>query len=274
MFELNSMKSTSWMMQRVVQSLKRILESAAPGIGWWGQVEGWCEGSEIWRMFKMMVLRFFSAILGAPCVFFSACLRSINFGVFARQLEEVKWWKIDDVWIYLNHCTSLHYISKSSMSIKGFAYWVSTLGLRSPWNCPMQGCHSGDLQKHEYHELARGHDVTLGKFCKKDFSEVKIWAQPLRKIVCKKQKLGFKHLINWTVNSEAFFLDDSVRSWRGVTLVDDQHCLFGSPSGPKASGNAVGEACLQARIRCMWIASKALSKDVVRWLFIANDVNR
>jgi len=32
----------------------------------------------------------------------------------------------------------------------------------------------------------------------------------------------------------AFFLDDSVRSWRGVTLVDDQHCLFGSPSGPKA----------------------------------------
>lgn len=32
----------------------------------------------------------------------------------------------------------------------------------------------------------------------------------------------------------AFFLDDSVRSWRGVTLVEDQHCLFGSPSGPKA----------------------------------------
>eukprot|EP00435_Cladocopium_sp_Y103_P034215 s738_g8.t2 len=32
----------------------------------------------------------------------------------------------------------------------------------------------------------------------------------------------------------AFFLDDSVRSWRGVTLVEDQHCLFGSPSGSKA----------------------------------------
>jgi len=85
-------------------------------------------------------------------------------------------------------------------------------------------------------------------------------------------KLGFKHWINWTVNSEALFLDDSVRSWRGVTLVDDQHCLFGSPSGPKASGNVVGEACLQARIGCMWtLASKALSKDAVRLLFIAND---
>ena len=63
-----------------------------------------------------------------------------------------------------------------------------------------------------------------------------------------------------------------MRSWRGVTLVDDQHCLFGSPSGPKASGNVVGEACLQARIGCMWtLASKALSKDAVRLLFIAND---
>ena len=60
------------------------------------------------------------------------------------------------------------------------------------------------------------------------------------------QKLCLRDLISWTwdchVNSEAFFLDDSVRSWRGVTLVDDQHCLFGSPSGPKASGNVVGEA--------------------------------
>eukprot|EP00913_Durusdinium_trenchii_P019830 g18640.t1 len=32
----------------------------------------------------------------------------------------------------------------------------------------------------------------------------------------------------------AFFLDDSVRSWRGITLVDDAQCQFGHPSGSKA----------------------------------------
>ncbi|CAE7607228.1 ywqA [Symbiodinium natans] len=32
----------------------------------------------------------------------------------------------------------------------------------------------------------------------------------------------------------AFFLDDTVRGWRGVTLVNDEHCLFGAPASTKA----------------------------------------
>ncbi|CAJ1358418.1 unnamed protein product [Effrenium voratum] len=37
----------------------------------------------------------------------------------------------------------------------------------------------------------------------------------------------------------AFFLDDSVRAWRGVTLVEDPLCPFGLTPGPKARFNPV-----------------------------------
>ena len=41
----------------------------------------------------------------------------------------------------------------------------------------------------------------------------------------------------WSSAVQAFFLDDSVRSWRGITLVDDAQCQFGHPSGSKAGGS-------------------------------------
>ena len=37
----------------------------------------------------------------------------------------------------------------------------------------------------------------------------------------------------------AFMLDDSVREWRGVTLANDDHDLFGKPPGPQAQFTSV-----------------------------------
>eukprot|EP00930_Biecheleria_cincta_P040131 TRINITY_DN27527_c0_g1_i1.p1 TRINITY_DN27527_c0_g1~~TRINITY_DN27527_c0_g1_i1.p1 ORF type:complete len:1470 (-),score=292.07 TRINITY_DN27527_c0_g1_i1:59-4468(-) len=58
----------------------------------------------------------------------------------------------------------------------------------------------------------------------------------------KPEELGVGCSRHWLIRLAAklqsdyvFMLDDSVRAWRGVTLVDDPNPLFGAPPGPEAS---------------------------------------